>query len=72
VPVAVQGPTPEDRLRAADLRASAHAALVQKNWKACMEGYYDANKLEPLAPEAQNESDHCDDEYTASMNAKPR
>jgi len=40
--------------------------------KACVEDYYDADKLESLDPGAEKESNHCDDEYTASMNAKPR
>ena len=47
VPVAVQGPTPEDRQKASDLRTKAHAEWASKEWRACMLDYFDADKLDP-------------------------
>jgi DNA-directed RNA polymerase specialized sigma24 family protein len=74
VPVAVQGPTPEDRQKAADVRARAHAEWTSKDWRACMLDYLDADKLDPSGPDAPatKELDECSDRYEATMNAKPR
>lgn len=72
VPVAVQGPTPEESLKAADLRTKAHAEWARKDWRACMGDYVDAYQIEALSPEAQRESDQCADEYERTQIAKPR
>ena len=70
--MAVQGPTPADRQKASDLRAQAHAAWARKEWRTCMEDYFDADKLEPNDAQAEKESNECADRYEATMNAKPR
>jgi DNA-directed RNA polymerase specialized sigma24 family protein len=74
VPVAVQGPTPEDRQKASDLRTKAHAEWASKEWRTCMSDYFDADKLEPDGADApaQKELGECTDRYEATFNSKPR
>ena len=77
VPVAVQGPTPEAKQQAAELRAAAHELAIAKKkkdqWKDCSAAYDKADALDPdgNTPAQEIEAKLCADRYLSTFSAKP-
>jgi DNA-directed RNA polymerase specialized sigma24 family protein len=53
--------TPEQAAKVAALRATGHAKALEKDWAACWEAYFEAERIDPegTSPEALDEASAC-------------